>query len=127
MVKKFSREGQNFEQNSLLKKNSANMSMTIFSTNPFFVYPAIMACKETTFLLGILLNSSHALPMIWHYACILHSLILMMDYKEWSEMMMLKNTHNQIQNELALQMDYGNLILLILHAYLPGKLQLKHI
>ena len=39
--------------------------------------------------------------------------------------MMLKNTHNQIQNELALQMDCGNLTFLILHAFLLS--QLKHI
>ena len=51
----------------------------------------------------------------------------MMDYAEWSGTMILKNTHNQIQNELALQMDCGNLILVKLHACLPGQSQLKHI
>ena len=35
--------------------------------------------------------------------------------------------HNQIQNEFALKMDCGNLILVILHACLPGQSQLKHI
>ena len=41
--------------------------------------------------------------------------------------MMLKNTHNQVQNELALQMDCENMILVKLHACLLGKSQLKHI
>ena len=51
----------------------------------------------------------------------------MMDYRERSKMMMLKKTHNQIQNELTLQIDCGNLILLILHACILGQSQLKHI
>ena len=42
-------------------------------------------------------------------------------------MMMLKNAHNQIQNELALQMDCENLILLVLHACPLGQSELKHI
>ena len=42
-------------------------------------------------------------------------------------MMMLKNAHNQIQNKPALQMDCGNLMLLILHACPLGQSELKHI
>ena len=67
------------------------------------------------------------MPCIWyeilHASCTLSSgwwWITESDLKRWRQ-----KTHNQIQNEIGLQMDCGNLILLILHACLPGQSQLK--